>query len=61
MSEQQQMELEASRHFIMSDFIDMFELDPKGVVQDLLKRHPEVSQHLSYLLTYYSITPKILS
>lgn len=61
MDEQAQMEQEAHHHFVLNDFIDLFEVDPKGVVQDLLKNYPDSSQHLSYLLTYYSITPKVLT
>lgn len=61
MSEQAQMEQEAHHHFTLMEFIDLFETDPKGVTQDLLRRYPESSQHLSYLLTYFSVTAKLLS
>ena len=61
MSEQEQMELEASHYFILNDFISLFELDPKKVTQDLLNKYPDSSQHLSYLLTYFSVTAKLLS
>lgn len=61
MSEQQQLEQEAHHHFTIMEFIDLFEADPKGVTQDLLSKYPDSSQHLSYLLTYFSITAKLLS
>ena len=61
MDEQAQMEQEAHHHFVLNDFIDLFEADPRGVTQDLLSKYPESSQHLSYLLTYFSVTAKLLS